>query len=65
MTRYSRPSALAYSFGPGPVTPAVKWIIWANVAAFVATVIDHDLIYVLGVVPSDVIEHYRVWQPVT
>jgi rhomboid family protein len=65
MTRYSRPSALAYSFGPGPVTPAVKWIIWANIAAFVATVIDHDLIYVLGLVPADVIEHYRLWQPIT
>jgi len=65
MTRYSRPNTLTYSFGPGPVTPAVKWIIWANVAAFVATVIHRDLIYVLGVVPSDVIEHYRLWQPIT
>ena len=65
MTRYARPNTLTYSFGPGPITPAVKWIIWANVAAFVATVIHHDLIYVLGVVPSDVIERHRLWQPIT
>ena len=65
MTRYARPNSLTYSFGPGPITPAVKWIIWANVAAFVATVIHHDLIYVFGVVPSDVIERYRLWQPIT
>lgn len=65
MTRYSRPSTLAYSFGPGPVTPAVKWIIWANVAAFVATVVYPHLLDVLAVVPSDVIERYRLWQPIT
>jgi membrane associated rhomboid family serine protease len=65
MTRYARPNTLTYSFGPGPLTPAVKWIIWTNVAAFVATVIRHDFIDVLGVVPSDVIEHYRLWQPIT
>ena len=47
MTRYSRPSTLAYSFGPGPVTPAVKWIIWANVAAFVATL--GNLLWLLSV----------------
>jgi membrane associated rhomboid family serine protease len=65
MTRYSRPSTLAYSFGPGPVTPAVKWIIWANVAAFVATVVYPHLLDLLAVVPSDVIERYRLWQPIT
>jgi membrane associated rhomboid family serine protease len=65
MTRYARPNTLSYSFGPGPITPAVKWIIWANIGAFVATVIHRDLIYVLGVVPSDVIEHFRLWQPIT
>jgi rhomboid family protein len=65
MTRYARPNSLTYSFGPGPITPAVKWIIWANVAMFVATIIRHDLIEVLGVVPADVIERYRLWQPIT
>ena len=65
MTRYARPTSLSYSFGPGPITPAVKWIIWANVVAFVATVIRHDLLYVLGVIPADVIERRWVWQLVT
>ena len=38
MSRYaSRPATLHYSFGPGPMTPAVKWLIIANVAMFVAT----------------------------
>ncbi len=65
MTRYARPNTSSYSFGPGPITPAVKWIIWANVAAFVATVMYHDLIYMFGVIPSDVIERYWIWQPIT
>ncbi len=65
MTRYARPNTSSYSFGPGPITPAVKWIIWANVAAFVATVMSHDLIYVFGVIPSDVIERHWIWQPIT
>jgi membrane associated rhomboid family serine protease len=65
MTRYPRPSTLSYSFGPGPMTPAVKWIIWANVGAFVATVLYRDLIYLFGLTPSDVIQRLRLWQPVT
>ena len=56
MSRYARPRSLSYSFGPGPITPAVKWIIWINVGAFVATVIRHDLLYVLGVIPQAVVE---------
>ena len=65
MTRYPRPSSLSYSFGPGPMTPAVKWIIWANIGAFVATVAYRDLIYVLGLTPADVIQRLWLWQPVT
>jgi membrane associated rhomboid family serine protease len=65
MTRYARPSALSYSFGPGPLTPAVKWIIWANVAAFVATVVFPNLIPYLGLLPEAVIERRWLWQPIT
>ena len=65
MSRYARPHSLSYSFGPGPITPAVKWIIWINVAAFVATVIHRDLLYVLGVIPQAVVERFWVWQPIT
>jgi membrane associated rhomboid family serine protease len=65
MSRHARPSAFSYSFGPGPVTPAVKWLIWANVGAFVATNIFPILIQYLGLVPQDVIEKRWLWQPVT
>ena len=65
MPRSYRPHSLSYSFGPGPITPAVKWIIWINVAAFVATVICHDLLYVLGSIPAAVVERFWIWQPVT
>src|SRR3954447_1604369 len=65
MTRYARPNSLSYSFGPGPITPAVKWIIWANVVAFVATVVRHHLLYVFGVIAADVIERRWLWQLVT
>jgi membrane associated rhomboid family serine protease len=65
MTRYVRPTAFNYSFGPGPVTPAVKWIIWANVGAFVATILFPILIDYLGLIPSAVFEHRWIWQPIT
>ena len=65
MPRYPRPSGLSYSFGPGPITPAVKWLIWANVAAFVATNIFPILIPYFGLIPQAVLERGWLWQPVT
>ena len=65
MSRYARPTALTYAFGPGPITPAVKWIIWANVGAFVATAIFPDIIDYFGLVPEAVIERQWIWQPIT
>jgi membrane associated rhomboid family serine protease len=65
MPRYGRPTALSYSFGPGPMTPAVKWIIGANVAAFVASIIFPILTTYLGLIPEAVIERRWIWQPVT
>jgi rhomboid family protein len=65
MPRYGRTSTISYAFGPGPVTPAVKWIIIANVVMFVITMAMSRLIYLLGLTPSDVLVHLRVWQPFT
>jgi membrane associated rhomboid family serine protease len=65
MSRYARPSAFSYSFGPGPITPAVKWLIWANIAAFVASNIFPILIEYFGLIPEAVIEKGWLWQPVT
>ena len=65
MARYPRSHAVTYAFGPGPITPAVKWIIWINIAAFVAGLGFHRLDEFFGLVPQDVIERRWVWQPVT
>jgi membrane associated rhomboid family serine protease len=64
MRRY-RPQTLAYSFGPGPISPAVKWIIWANIGMFVATLAFPVLIEVLGLSTEQIVERAWVWQPVT
>jgi len=65
MSRYASPSALSYSFGPGPVTPAVKWLIWANVGAFVISNIFPVLVLYFGLIPEAVIQRQWVWQPIT
>jgi rhomboid family protein len=64
MPRYARPTSLSY-LGPGPMTPAVKWIIWTNIAFFVAQFVYSRLIEFLGLIPEAVIEHRWIWQPVT
>lgn len=64
MRRYA-PNTLAYSFGPGPITPAVKWIIWANVAMFVVSLVfPRFVLDYLALSPERVLKGW-VWQPVT
>ena len=66
MSRYApRPAAVHYSFGPGPITPAVKWLIIANVAMFLATWIYEPIILFLGLTPRIVIERLWIWQLAT
>jgi membrane associated rhomboid family serine protease len=66
MSRYApRVSNIGYSFGPGPITPAVKWIIIANIAMFVVSVVYRPVIQYLGLVPEMVIERQWIWQPAT
>src|SRR5688572_8770255 len=62
MSRYGRPSAVSYSFGPGPMTPAVKAIIWANIALFVVTLFYGRILEFLGLVPESVVERLWIWQ---
>jgi membrane associated rhomboid family serine protease len=64
-SRYSSTSHFSYSFGPGPLTPAIKLIVYANVAMFVAALISPALTLLLGLRPADVLGELRVWQPVT
>src|SRR5688572_25090159 len=62
MPRYGRSTAISYSFGPGPMSPAVKAIIWANIALFVVTLFFTKVIEYLGLVPEAVIERLWIWQ---
>ena len=65
MPRYSSPYASSFSFGPGPVSTALKALIGANVAIFVAAWAMPFLFDILGLVPFVVIHRLFVWQPVT
>jgi membrane associated rhomboid family serine protease len=60
------PSSVGYSFGPGGITPAVKTLIIANVAAFVLNLIVGPMMTLrLGLTPQDVLTGFAVWQPFT
>jgi membrane associated rhomboid family serine protease len=63
MSRYAPPSTLSYSFGPGPITPAVKWIIIANAAVFVVTFFFAEPVFqYFGLIPKLVFEKGWIWQ---
>ena len=66
MPRYpSSPRMMSYAFGPGPVTPVVKAIIWANVACFVVSWLVPSVMLYLGLQPDAVFTRLFIWQPVT
>lgn len=56
---------VSYRFGPGPVTPAVKVLLIANVAAFLLQAVWPALTILGGLTPAAVIESLWVWQPLT
>ena len=55
-SRYPSPSGLSYSFGPGPLTPAIKALVIGNVVVFVLT---------FGLRPADVVIRLHLWQLIT
>ena len=61
----SRTSNFAYTFGPGPLTPAIKAIVIANVVGFVLSVLVPEITLRLGLVPQAVLEQGALWQPFT
>jgi membrane associated rhomboid family serine protease len=65
MRRGYSPSSYSYSFGPGPLTPAIKLIMIANAAVFVLTLVMPSLVRPLGLRPADLIGQLHLWQLVT
>jgi membrane associated rhomboid family serine protease len=60
--RSASPYASSFSFGPGPVSTALKAIIGANVLLFLATTFWRQLVPMLGLVPTFVVHDFRLWQ---
>jgi membrane associated rhomboid family serine protease len=65
MRRYPSPQASSFSFGPGPVSTALKAIMGANIVLFLASTFSRTIIDQLGLVPFLFLHELRLWQPVT
>jgi membrane associated rhomboid family serine protease len=65
MPRNPRLSTMAYSFGPGPTTPAVRILLYVNIGAYVVSFFFPRVLDWFGLQPQLVVEKYRLWQPVT
>lgn len=65
MARYPRYTDVTYSFGPGALTPAIKALIIANVAAFLASLVVPAITLAFAVIPAKVFTQLAVYQLVT
>jgi membrane associated rhomboid family serine protease len=66
MRRHPSVYASSFSFGPGPVSTALKAVIAANVAMFLLTQFSPlDLNPILGLVPRSVVHKLWIWQLAT
>ena len=65
MRRTPATSSFSYSFGPGPLTPAIKVLIAANVVTFLAALAVPAITLQLGLRPADVFGRFAIWQPFT
>jgi membrane associated rhomboid family serine protease len=65
MRRASSPYASTLSFGPGPLSSALKLLIGANVAMFFAQAFVPQLSWTFGLMPAAVLGDFHVWQVVT
>src|ERR1700730_10909065 len=59
--RYS-PYASSFSFGPGPMSTAMKALIGANVVIFLAQSLMPSLVLTLGLVPAAVMGQLQIWR---
>lgn len=64
-SRYPAAGTFANSFGPGPVTPAVKALLIANTGMFVVSYFAPEIQLRLGLRPQSVIESFAIWELVT
>src|SRR5918999_2182458 len=55
----------AYSFGPGPLTPAVKALLIANTVMFVASILGPEIPRQLGLLPERLFGRLAIWELVT
>ena len=67
MPRYSSPHASSFSFGPGPISTALKALIGANVAMFFAMMFlpEPATLDALGLMPLLVVHKFWLWQLAT
>jgi membrane associated rhomboid family serine protease len=65
MRRNSSPYASSFSFGPGPMSTALKALIGANVLMFVAQLLFPIVTDLLGLHPAWVLRYLWVWQLAT
>jgi membrane associated rhomboid family serine protease len=65
MRRISSPYASSFSFGPGPLSTAMKALIGVNVLVFLAQSLSASITDTLGLVPFLVIGKLWIWQPAT
>jgi membrane associated rhomboid family serine protease len=59
------PSSTSFRFGPGALTPAVRALVIANVAAYLVTLVIPSIEIPLGLIPAAVVQRLWVWQLVT
>jgi membrane associated rhomboid family serine protease len=65
MRRASSPYASSLSFGPGPLSLALKLLIGANVVMFFAQTFITGLTWALGLMPAAVLGNFYIWQLAT
>jgi len=65
MRRYPSPYASSFSFGPGPISTALKALIAVNVVMFVITTFVQSIVPYLGLVPTLVLHQFWLWQLAT
>ncbi len=64
-SRFPSTSGSSYSLGPGPLTPAIKALVMANVVGFVLALLVPSITLALGLRPADIFGQLHVWQPLT